>query len=421
MKFGVALVSIAAATGLAAPAVPAAASSTVVIAERSVDATGWRDGGRIMGERGYLLMDGSTSRVVVAVGTDRPTFEEPRASSTISRRSPNGHWTRATTHIGVPLSIDVNAAGDAVIISTGGIDGGAVIATSWPRGAQTFRSSVILSKADAPQYGTTTVAANGHGDLAVLVTPPPHAGQRALLLRKSPGEPWKRTLTIGRNRYDGALDSVDITPTGAVVGAFKQDQTLSVRTLRPDRFTFGRATEVTTWAAINDGPHSYGESYAAVKVGVNGDLATTWRYEVASPDGGGEAVHTRLNIRPAGGRPWQRQYLYGDFAVGIYAVAVDGSVIIQDDSTVRRWNRDTRQLTSRENVDFKDANERGDALVGINHGLHLWPVGETPGPEVQPPPDRTYASLLTGDDRAYLAKSADSRLPQPIYLKIRQF
>ncbi|MEJ7744243.1 MAG: hypothetical protein WKF73_17920 [Nocardioidaceae bacterium] len=102
MKFGVALVSIAAATGLAAPAVPAAASSTVVIAERSVDATGWRDGGRIMGERGYLLMDGSTSRVVVAVGTDRPTFEEPRASSTISRRSPNGHWTRATTHIGVP-------------------------------------------------------------------------------------------------------------------------------------------------------------------------------------------------------------------------------------------------------------------------------------------------------------------------------
>ncbi len=422
------LLSITTAAALAASAVPATGSSSQVVGaepvaavERSTAAEGWRDGGRIMGRRDELLMDSSRSHVVVAVGTTRASFEQPRESSTIARRTPKGRWSRLKTSIGQPVAIDVNGAGDAVIISVRNQyepDLGSIVATQWRRGAEKFRSRVLVKRSEPLNYDVSEVAANGHGDLAVLL----RDGPRAQLLRKFAGEPWKRPLTIGRNRYDGVLESVDILPTGAVVGAFKQGQTLSVRTLRSGSNTFGRATEVTTWEAIKaDRPRDYDDNYANIKLGKNGDLATTWAYGVLSGDGGSELVTTQLNIVPADGRPWQRQFRYADFDVSIDAVASDGSVIIQDDSTTRRWNRDTRQLTSRENVDFKDANVRGDALVGINNGLHLWPVGETPGPEVQPPPDRTYAHVLTGDSRVYLAKSEDPRSTHAIYLKIRQF
>ncbi|MEJ7743260.1 MAG: hypothetical protein WKF73_12325 [Nocardioidaceae bacterium] len=93
-----------------------------------------------------------------------------------------------------------------------------------------IRSRVLVKRSEAPDYFATTVSANGHGDLAVLLNPDPGHGDRAQLLRKRAGEPWKRTLTIGANRYDSVLESVDIVPSGAVVGAFKHDQALSVRT-----------------------------------------------------------------------------------------------------------------------------------------------------------------------------------------------
>lgn len=428
MKFGVTLVSIAAAAGLAAPVVPAAASPALVLtpgrvatAERLAPADGWRDGGRITGRRG-LIMDSSTAHVLVAVGTRSATFEQPRAVSTIARRTPNGQWTRIKAHIGEPVAVDVNAGGDAVIISMRGVDGGAVIATRWPRGADHPRSRVIVKAADAPQYYATAVSADGHGDIAVLVSPYPGSGDRVLLLRKPSGEHWKRTLTIGRPRYDGALDSVDVTPTGAVVGAFKQDQTLSVRTLPLDSATFGPATEVTTWAAIDDDPGDYSESYANVEVGVNGDFATTWAYGVLGSDGGPELITTRLNIVPAKGRPWQRQFKRGDNDIDNLTVARDGSVIFEDEIWTRRWNRDTRQLTGRGTASFfKDANVQGDVLIGggIYRGpLRLWPVDKARGPEVQPPRGTLSTSMvLTADHRVYVAKLRDD----VYYLRIRQF
>lgn len=431
MKLGVTLVSLAAIVGLTSSAVPAVASPSLgagyghtATQQAATSPGGWRDGGRISGRRGDLVMDGSTSHVLVAADTISASFDQPRAVSTIARRTPDGHWTRATAHIGEPVAIDVNAGGDAVIISTGSVDGGSVIATRWPRGADHFRSRVVLKAADAPDLAATSVAANGHGDIAVLVSPYSGYGDRVLLLRKPSGKHWKRTLTIARPQYGGALDSVDITPTGAVVGAFKQNQTLSVRTLLPGNATFGRSTEVTTWPAIDDDPGDYSESYATVEVGVNGDFATTWAYGVLSPEGGSELITTRLNIVPTTGRPWQRQFERGDSDIDVVSVARDGSVLFEDEINTRRWNRDTRQLTGRETAFFKDANVRGDGLIGggIYRGpLRLWPVGKVRGPEVQPPRGDLYSAVLTDDHRVYAAFRRDDAAPPAYYLSIRQF
>ncbi len=443
MNVRIPLLSITTAAALAASAVPATGSPSQVVGsepvaavERSVDAAGWRDGGRITGRRDELLMDSSRSHVVVAVGTTRASFEQPRESSTIARRTPKGRWTRLKTHIGQPVGMDVNGAGDAVIISMRHLyefSGPSIVATRWPRGAEKFRSRVLVKRSEPFNYSVSSVAANGHGDLAVLL----RDGPRAQLLRKFAGEPWKRPLTIGRNRYDGVLDSVDILPTGAVVGAFKQDQTLSVRTLRPGSDTFGRATEVTTWSAIKaDRPRDYDDNYATIKVGKNGDLATTWAYGVVSGDGGSELVTTRLNIVPATGRPYQTEFERSDSDIILLTVARDASVSIKDEIYTRRWNSDTRSFSSTSPDDsyFRDANVAGDVLIGgSNYGgpLQLWPVGKPPGPEVPSPRGVTggahslgrykAAAVLTADQRVYIATSPGQRLPHRFYLNIRQF
>ncbi len=421
MNFVVKLLSMTAVVGLTSFAVPAAASPSLDAADGyavsqqvTATASGWRDGGRISVRRDVLIMDGSTSHVVVAVATTNSTPQHPGYISTISRRTPDGNWIRQTSEIGSPIGVDVNADGDAVIISTSGLDDGDVIATRWPRGADQPRSSVILKAADLPaQYTSTQMFANGSGDVAVLVPPYDHGG-RALLLRKPSGQPWKPTLTIRPARYDGALDSVDVTPTGAVVGAFTQDKTLSVRTLQPGSATFGPPAVVTTWAAI-DGSEPY---YADVRVGVNGDLATNWAY----PEND-YVTNFRLNIVPANGQPWQRDFQTTD-QIDIVAVGYDGSVVIQDGISTRRWDRESRSLTGHQTSFFKDDNERGDVLIGggIYKGLlRLWPVGQPRGPEVDSPRGDQRAVVLTGDHLVYVATLRDGTTPDEYHLSIRQF
>ncbi len=377
--------------------------------------SGWRDGGRISVRRDVLLMDGSTSHVVVAVATTNRTPQHRRYTSTISRRTPNGHWVRQTTHIGSPVGVDVNAAGDAVIISTSGVDGGNVIATRWPRGADRARSRVILKSADQPAPITSTrMSANGDGDVAVLASPWEGTGEQAVLLRKLSGHPWKPTLTIRPARYGGALDSVDITPTGAVVGAFTQDSTLSVRTMQPGTNTFGRPTLIATWPAI-DGTAS---TLVEVKVGVNGDLATTWAY--AETD---YVSNIRLNILPVNGRSWQRDFQTTD-QVAIVAVGRDGSVVIKKGISTRRWDPKSRSFTRHQTSFFKDDNEQGDVLIGggIYKGwLRLWPVGKPRGTEVNSPRGDQRAVVLTADHLVYVATLRDGTTPAGYHLSIRQF
>jgi len=322
VNFVVKLLSMTAVVGLTSFAVPAAASPSLdaadgyAVSQQVTVASGWRDGGRISVRRDELIMDGSTSHVIVAVATTNSTPQHPGYISTISRRTPDGHWIRQTSDIGSPVGVDVNADGDAVIVSTSGVDDGDLIATRWPRGADQARSSVILKAEDLPaQYTSTKMFANGSGDIAVLVVPYEGTGERALLLRKPSGQPWKPTLSIRPARYDGALDAIDVTPTGAVVGAFTQDNTLSVRTLQPGSATFGPPTVVTTRTS---GP-SYG---GTVKVGVNGDLATTFAY-----DENLYASNIRLSIVPANRQPWHRDFIT-DEGFSLVAVGRDGSVVI---------------------------------------------------------------------------------------------
>lgn len=361
-------------------------------------------------------MDGSTSDVIVAVATTNKTPQHPRYTSTISRRTPNGSWIRQKAHIGNPVGVDVNADGDAVIVSSSGPDGGGdVIATRWPRGADQARSSVILKAEYQPAANTsTTMSANGRGDIAVLVQPYEGTGERAMLLRKPSGQPWKPTLTIRPARYEGALDSVDITPTGAVVGAFRQDKTLSVRTLQPGSATFGPPTEVTTWAAVPDDK----SSQVDVRVGVNGDLATTWAYPVTN-----YLSNVRLNIVPANGQPWQRDFRTDD-EIAIVAVGRDGSVVIQKGIDTRRWDPQSRSFTGNGTSFFKDDNEQGDVLIGggiYKGSLQLWPVGQPRGPEVDSPRGDQRAVVLTGDHLVYVATLRVGTTPDEYRLSIRQF
>ena len=420
MNFVVKLLSMTAVVGLTSFAVPAAASPSLdaadgyAVSQQVTVASGWRDGGRISVRRDELIMDGSTSHVIVAVATTNSTPQHPGYISTISRRTPDGNWIRQTSDIGSPVGVDVNADGDAVIISTSGLDGGDIVATRWPRGADQPRSNVILKAEDLPApYTSTQMFANGSGDVAVLVVPYDH-GERATLLRKPSGQPWKPTLTIRPARYDGALDSVDVTPTGAVVGAFTQDKTLSVRTLQPGSATFGPPAVVTTWAAI-DGSEPY---YADVRVGVNGDLATIWSY----PEND-YVTNFRLNIVPANGQPWHRDFQTTD-QIAIVAVGYDGSVVIQDGISTRRWDRESRSLTGHQTSFFKDDNERGDVLIGggIYKGLlRLWPVGQPRGPEVDSPRGDQRAVVLTGDHLVYVATLREGTTPDEYRLSIRQF
>ena len=367
--------------------------------------------------RDVLIMDGSTSHVVVAVATTNKTPQHPRYTSTIARRTPNGNWIRQTAHIGSPVGVDVNADGDAVIISTSGVDGGDVIATRWPRGAGQARSSVILKEEDQPApLSVPTMVANSRGGVAVLVLPYDGYGDRATLLRKPEGRPWKPPLTIGRARYDGALKSVDITPTGAVVGAFTQGNTLSVRTLPLRSATFGPPNVVTTWEAIGSG-QSYDPD---VRVGVNGDLATTWSY----PENGNDYVtNFRLNIVPAYGQPWQRDFQTTD-QIAIVAVGYDGSVVIQQGIETRRWDPEDRSLSGHQTSFFKDDDERGDVLIGggiYKGGLRLWPVAHRRGPAVDSPRGDQRAVVLTGDHLVYVATLREGTTPDEYRLSIRQF
>ncbi len=414
------LLSMTAVVGLTSFAVPAAASPSLdaadgyAVSQQVTVASGWRDGGRISVRRDELIMDGSTSHVIVAVATTNSTPQHPGYISTISRRTPDGNWIRQTSDIGSPVGVDVNADGDAVIISTSGVDGGDIVATRWPRGADQPRSNVILKAEDLPApYTSTQMFANGSGDVAVLVVPYDH-GERATLLRKPSGQPWKPTLTIRPARYDGALGSVDVTPTGAVVGAFTQDTTLSVRTLQPGSATFGPPAVVTTWAAI-DGSY-YEPDYANVKVGVNGDLATTWSY----PEND-YVTNIRLNIVPANGQPWHRDFQTTDY-IAIVAVGYDGSVVIKESIYTRRWDRESRSLTGHQTSIFKDDNERGDVLISgaSRPPTRLWPVGQPRGPEVDSPRDQR-AVVLTADHLVYVATVREGTTPDEYRLSIRQF
>jgi hypothetical protein len=381
----------------------------------------WRDGGRVAGAHQFLLMDSSTSHVVVAVGTTGPSFERPRATSTLARRMPDGRWTRTQAHIGDPVGVHVNARGNAVIIS---VRNDAVVATTWRRRSPRPRSRVVLTGDQAPaQFFTTTSVGNARGDVAVLLTAWPGYGDRAILLRKPARRAWRHSLTIGRARYGGALDSVDIGVKGVVVGAFKQDQTLSVRALPPRSNRFGASREVTTWAAIDD-TGRFRESIAEVMVGPNGNLATTWEFAQLAGDGGSELVRSRLNIVPGRGRPLQRQFRYGDDRLQLLAVAGDRSVLVRDGLRLRRWNPVTRRLQGRGTWFIKDTNHHGDALIGsgLDGGrLRLWPVGAPRGTRVRAPVGTLATAVLTGDHRVYVAVTGKAPRPRAFYLRIRQF
>ncbi|MEJ7743258.1 MAG: hypothetical protein WKF73_12315 [Nocardioidaceae bacterium] len=140
-----------------------------------------------------------------------------------------------------------------------------------------------------------------------------------------------------------------------------------------------------------------------------------------SGDGGSELITTRLNIVPRRGRPWQRQFEGGDRYIDLVTVARDASVIIGEVDT-SRWTKASRSFTTIP-AWFRDANEQGDALLGggIYGGpLRLWQVGKAPGAESPSPAGKTYASVLTADQRVYVAQRLDSRRAH-YYLKIRQF
>ncbi len=416
---------------LAAGLMPAYATSSSTVgthhssAHSSAALNGWRDGGRIANVRdgtSLVAMDSSLSHVLVAAVTTIPGAGKPLVT-TLARRSPLGRWNRQVTQIGGPVAVDVNAHGDAVIVSvrttfdaTGEVS--ALLATTWHRGLAP-RTKVILPASDAPQYFDAHVSANGRGDIAVLVTPT-LTGGAAKLLRKPLGKPWKRTLSVRPAKYSGILDSIDLTSAGLVVGAFKQDQVLSVRRLPMNSNTFRRATEVTTWPAINDVPHSYDKSRTQVKVGPNGDLATAWSYD-SPPSGGSQVSTTRITIVPASGTKWQREFERADSIFRLAKVAADGSVLIQDGSQPRRWQGSTRSFRGPDGV-LKDVDERGDVLVGSSYysgTLRVWPVGKAPQPQVQTMPGRQLAWVLTNDHTAYVAVGLPKDSPTAFYLRIR--
>lgn len=398
---------VAAATVLGGTAAPAASQ-------------GWRDGGLITGPHESLMMDGSAADVVVAVGTTGPSPERPRATRTIARRMPDGRWARVRARIGEPVGVHVNGRGDAVIVSS---RNQTVVATTWPRWRTGPVTRVVLRSSEAPAaYFDMTSVANGRGDVTVLLTAWPGYGDRAVLLRKPVREPWKRPLTIGRSRYGGALDSVDIGRRGVVAATFKDDRTLSVRNLPLRRSRFGAATEVTTWPELDESGR-YRESIADVMVGQDGDLATTWAY-AATSGGSSQLVRSRLNIRPVQRRPWQRDFEHADDRLDLLAVARDGSVLVRDGLETRRWNPATRRLQGRGTWFFKDANVRGDALIGSGlYGglLRLWPVGPRRGPAVSAPAGSLGPVVLTGERRAYVAVSDGRGLPHAFRLRIRRF
>jgi hypothetical protein len=404
----------------------AALAAATVLAGTGVSAApaapgGWRDGGRICGPHESLLIDSSAADVLVAVCTTGPSFDRPRAVSALARRKPNGTWTRTRAHLGQPVGVHVNARGHAIIVS---VRRDAVVAASWRRAHAKPRTRVILTAADAPaaNFSTRSVA-NGRGDVAVLLTAWPGEGNKAVLLRKPLAKPWSRALTIGRPRYGGALDAVDIRPKGAVIATFKSDQTLSVRTLPLRRNRFGAPTSVTTWAAIDDS-NPLRESFADVMAGRNGDLATTWDFARVADGGGSQLVRSRLTILPEQRRRWQRQFSYADDRLDLLAVARDGAVLVDDGTRTRRWNPVTRRLQGRGTWHFKDANTRGDALIGagLYRGpLRLWPVGRHRGHEVRPPAGRLGPAVLTAERRVYLAVADRDRLPTTFRLRIRRF
>lgn len=409
---------------LAAPVVatPAGAVGAAPVAAaqaRLGDADAWRSGGKISRSRDWLTMDSSTSGVVVAVATTRKDLDTPRATSTIARRTPDGHWTRRVAHLGEPVGVHVNARGAAVVVS---VRGDAVVATTWPRHAPAPRSRVVLGAEGTPDpLFDTALAASGRGDVAVLLTAWPGYGDKAVLLRKPLGRSWRRPLVIGRPRYGGALDSMDVTPAGAVVGAFKQDQTLSVRTLPLDGHRFGPATTVTRWPEIDDSTRPYRESVTSLRVGVRGGLAATWSYSTVA-DEGDEPIFSLLTIKPADGRGWQRRFGYLDRPVRLHAVAEDGAVLVSRDRFVRRWNPRTRTMQGRGEWVFRAANTRGDALIGSGrHRVRLWPVGSPRRVEVSPPSGILGTMVLTGDRTALVPKTPRADPRGGYYLRFRRF
>lgn len=405
----------------AATAVPAALPAVVPAAlPAAVPEDGWRSLGRVGTPAQGLLSDASSSSGTVLVVGSRRT---PGGTvTTLARHVLGQDRRRVRLAIGDPVAVDVDARGRGVVLST---RGGATLATVWRPAAPSPRTRVVLRRSDNPAGPAgptaTSLAANAAGDLAVLVLPYPGHGDGAVLVRRPADGRWQPPLRIGPRRYDAVLDAVAVTVDGDVLGAFKQVQTLSLRTLPPARKRFGAPTEVTTWSRVHDEPGSVRESWAEVSVGPAGDVATTW--QVAEQGEGSQLVHTRLTVLPRTGRVWSRDYAQADTGPQVRAVGRDGSVLVVDETKVRRWEPEERRFRGRQTAFLRDTTARGDALLGsgIYGGrVRLWPVGEARGPEVPSPRGRTLAMLLTGDHRVYAVVVPDDGRSHRVRLLTRR-
>ena len=406
------LSTVAVCLGLLAPSLVAAGSAP------AVGADGWRDAGRMMGPRDSLLVDGSISDVVVAVGTDGRSHERPRTVSTIARRTPDGEWSRAIRHLGDPVGVHVSSRGHAVIIS---VRNRAVVATTWPRRAARPVSSVVLARSDSPgRYVSTTSKANGRGDVAVLVNTWPGHPDRAVVLRKPAGRTWRAPVTVDA-ATTGALDDIDVLAGGGVAGVFKHHKTLRISMLWPHSGGFGPGFQMTRWAKVDDVPGSPRESGARIVARAGGGFATVWM--VAESHGSSELITSRVTIVSGDSRRWQRDLSYADDSVVPYHVARDGAVLLRA-GTVRRWDPESRRLKGHDTGHLTDANVRGDALLmsGLYRGrLRLWPLGKRVGPEVPAPRGMLRGAVLTNERRAYVVVSTGRDLGGAYRLQIRNF
>lgn len=373
----------------------------------------WRDAGRLIGPgHDWPTLAASNSGTIVAVATSGGTVRKP-SPTLVVRRLPNGTVSRYNKVLGLTAGVGIDQDGDILVLGQRGDD---LLVTSWPRSDRRPTTHKVIDADSVPGLVYAELMTNSRGDAAIVA----HYRNDATLVKRKFGDAqrWRPAVRVNTGRYDGSLDDVAMTRTGRLVGAFRDELTLTLRSLSRSSRTFTAARRVITWPIDDDFVHPYEET-GSVTVGPQGDLIASLSFAVQRGDGKSSAKRSdnayffKYMIKPVGDHRYSGEIDNSDWITFDQSVVgADGSVTVRKGLTMMRWTPD--RWRSVENAWFHAKNPRGDVLVGsaaYRGTVHLWPLGKKQQPAVAVPRGYARAWALTNTHRTYVLSQRGERRP----------
>jgi hypothetical protein len=350
-------------TRLAAPVLTVAAlviGTTPGVASASAPAAGtekagWPRVATVSPKAGYELpvLAAAPNRRWLSVA-QRNRNGQPRDRAMLVRGRANGATDRAVYPVGDVLFTRIDRHGNALVV---GFSERGLVAVSWA----SHRARPRTHAFGISGYGSDFEAlSNARGDVALHWS---YGMDKQYVLRKRAGHDWDRILRIGKLRYDGTqLQDLDLDARGRLVGAFLDDNIVSVRSLGVRSRVFTRAHEVLTvpgYAGVQPGY----TKQVTITVGPSGDRVVTLSLQRLGEDVPryGHAV-----ILPSDGPRWDGEWSHGTFNNAV--VGASGRVTVPlweepGEAEVVQWTPRRRTFVPLDGQWLRASTPRGDLLL----------------------------------------------------------